>query len=569
MQLYCAGFQFGNGFVGGVCVSALLWVLGGTPLLSQVDDTPPFFLDSIRYHRIHIADTTSPYDLFARLTNAPHVLTKESVLRKGTQVTLELRDTLDAYALNEYEVYLRDLGVFGRIDFDVFQTSINRTQPNAVPKANVNVTTEDGWSLYAEPYYDPEDDRTAWYLLEGNFLGYAKRVGIGGDLEGVGDSLWRGIFSYRDPALFGTAFRLDGNLLYSQPVSEVNLALERPFYSDRTPRAYGGSLHWADGDDRFFFRNPLPHDADDPFYLSDTNRSARYGFDAWVGFSNRQQDVFRSSLAVAYNQLDLQSGTPYPQAFDNSASFFAGISSLRRKYVRLKDYEFTGTKLVPIGAQGRISIGKISPVNSGLDNVIYVGADVRQSVLWGDFYGFIAGGGGTGIQKRESQYIMQFLTASGATPLGPGVLASRISQSTVWRWPRYVLLSIAEVEGGVRGYDYLDAFGDNRILANVEYRLFPLLGLGLWDLGVAGFYDIGGVWDQGQSFSKAQFHSGAGLGLRLGKSGGIDAGFVRVDFAWNFDEQKFGGISFGIEESFNVFGKLEYTPPGPYIPSRP
>lgn len=545
-----------------VCIHCCL---GEMKLSAQTDSIPPFFLDSVRYTRIHIADTTQPYDLFEKLTNLPHVLTKESVLRKGTELTLDLRDTIDRHGLNEYEAYLRQLGVFGSIDFQV-----NRQEGRAaVPEAMLDVTTEDGWSLYAEPYYDPEDDRTAWYLLEGNLLGYAKRLGIGGDLQSPSDSLWRGILSYSDPDLFGTSYQLSGSALYSRPVSGFDIDVRRPFYSDRTPRAWGGSFHWADGENRFFFPRFEFAGPDEQFYTSDTNISNRYGFDGWVGFSNRKNDVFRTSLALSYNRLDLESGTAYPEAFDNSVGFFVGISSLRRSYVHLKDYEFTGTSLVPIGAQGRISIGKISPHNDGLDNVIYVGADLRQSVLWGDFYGFISGGGGTGIQKRESRFIMQHFTASGAMPVGPGTIAARVNQSTVWRWPRYVLLSIAEVEGGVRGYDYLDAFGDNRLLANVEYRLFPVLGLGLWDLGVAGFYDIGGVWDQGDPFSATRFHSGAGLGLRLGKSGGIDAGFVRVDFAWNFDKGEFGGISFGIEEAFNVFGDLEYSPPGPYIPSRP
>lgn len=538
---------------------------GSSSLYAQPYDVPPSVLDSVRFERGNVADTTAPYEWYEKLTNLPHVLTRESVLRKGVEVVLGEYDTLSTHALNEYENYLRDLEVLSLIRFNTETTPGEEKGKKKTPATtDLVVRTEDSWSLLVDFYNKVPDDRIAVLLVEKNLLGYAKQIGIGADIQSPSDSLWRTVFRYRDPDLFGTALQLEGMLVHSRPTTELNLELGRPFYSDRTPRAYGGTLNWASGQDHFFFRDRTP--GAERFYSTDTNTSTRYNTKGWVSFANYDNDVFRFSAALDYNRLDLEGGTPYRRLGDNSIGAFLGISSLGGEYMRIRDYEFSGTRLVRIGGQGRITAGKISPISGGADNLIYFGAEARQSVVWGKFYGFAAVQAGTGLRQKQAQFTLQRATASGAMLFGPGVVAARIEQSTIWRWPRYVLLSIASPNGGVRGYDYLDAFGDNRILGNLEYRLFPITRLWLWDLGLAAFYDIGGVWDQGALFSSTRFHSGAGLGIRLGKSNGIDAGFLRVDVAWNFDRKEIGTISLGVSEAFDIFGTLEYAPPAPYMP---
>lgn len=551
---------------GAACV--LLTFLCGA--FHQAQGQPPYYippstLDTVRFERRNIADTASPYDWYEQLTNLPHVLTRESVPRRGVELTLGEYDTLSSHALDEYENYLRDLDVFSAIRFEPETTGGGERRGRArLAETDLLVRTEDAWSLVVDFYNRPPDDRTIWLLQEKNLFGLAKRLSVGGDLQAPSDSLWRGVVDYGDPDLFGTALQLNGRYLFSDPLDELDLKLERPYYSDRSPRAYGGSFHMADGQEHFFFRDRTP--GAERFYSSDTNVSTRYDAGGWISFSNHEKDVFRFSAALDYNSVDMETGTPYRRLGDNSVGFFLGISSLGGKYVRLKDYEFTGTRLVRIGGQGRITAGKISPIDGGLDNMVYFGAEAKQSVLWGDFYGFASIQAGTGLRQKQAQFTLQRAVASGALPLGPGTAAARIEQTTIWRWPRYVLRSLAEGNGGLRGYDYLDAFGDNHILFNLEYRLFPVVRITLWDLGLAAFYDLGGAWDQGDLFTATRFRSAAGLGVRLGKSDGINAGFVRLDVAWNFDENKIGGISLGVNESFDVFGTLEYAPPAPYIP---
>ena len=549
--------------VGGVCSLIVLSFTFPTFLNGQEQEPirAPFVLDSLHIDRVHVADTTPPYDLFERLTNLPHALTKESVLRRGAELIIDPLDTVQPHNVDEYERYLRELDVFATINFEV---DYGDTATSQSLHRILKTRTEDGWSLVLEPYREPGEDQTAWVAIEQNLFGYAKRLGLGADLISPSDSTWRGLLFYRDPAFFGTSHRFDGFGLWSEGLKRVGVDLSKPFYSDNTAHSWGGGVEFADGYEQFFFRNgdPEPEQA----WVVDTNFSTRYTLQGWYGNSNHKEDLFHASLALSYNRLDLASGNMHARAFDNSASIFGGIGSLRRDYVRLEGYEFSGSRLVPIGAQGRVSIGKIFAHHDGLDDLVYVGGDVRKSMLTGSFYSFVKAEAGTGFSGKETLLTMFRGTASGALNLGPGVLAGMAQFSTVWRWPRYVWISAARGDIGLRGYDDREVFGDNRLGLNLDYRLFPIVDIGLWEVGLAGFWDVTGVWNQAELFGNTRFHNGAGLGIRIGNSKKISAGFVRVDVGWNFDRGEIGEVSFGVHEAFDLFGRLDFEPPAPYTP---
>ncbi|MCB0711749.1 MAG: hypothetical protein KDD67_05430 [Ignavibacteriae bacterium] len=524
-----------------------------------------FILDSLYLQQVNVADTAAPYELYEKLTNLPHFMTKESVIRRGSHLFFTPGDTVSPHNVDEFERYLRELGVFSHVNFNVdFGDTATSRSIHRILQAKV----DDSWSLVVKPYHELGEDRTAWLLIEENLFGYAKKLGIGGDLLSPSDSTWRGIVTYRDPDFLGTSHRLESFVLFSQPLTRVEVDLQRPFYTDRMAHSWGGGFQFADGKDLFFFRNSDPNP--DPQYFTDTNYSLRYDAEAWYGNSNREDDLFHASLRVDYNRYDLESGNPHPRAFENSFGLFGGIGSLRRDYAHLEGYEFSGPRLVPIGAQGRVSIGKIFPHSGGLDDLVYIGADVRKSMLSGDFYSFVMAEAGTGFQEKETAFTMFRATASGGLKLGPGVLAVKGQLSTIWRWPRYVLLPASQGDIGLRGYGELEVLGDNRLGFNVDYRLFPLIDLELWELGIAGFWDVVRSWNQAELFSDLPFHNGAGIGLRIGNSKSLNSGFIRVDFGWNFDRGALGEISFEISfsahEAFDIFGTLDFDPPGVYMP---
>jgi hemolysin activation/secretion protein len=102
---------------------------------------------------------------------------------------------------------------------------------------------------------------------------------------------------------------------------------------------------------------------------------------------------------------------------------------------------------------------------------------------------------------------------------------------------------------------------------NAEYRLLPGFNILNFNFGAVAFYDIGAVWNQSQKLPQTRFHSSAGIGLRVsGGAGKIDQGLFRIDLAYNFDQRKLAQIIFSTQEAFDVFGSLDYQPPGPFVP---
>ena len=108
-------------------------------------------------------------------------------------------------------------------------------------------------------------------------------------------------------------------------------------------------------------------------------------------------------------------------------------------------------------------------------------------MITGSFYSFVKAEAGTGFSGKETILTMFRGTASGGIKVGPGLFAAIGQLSTVWRWPRYVWVSATRGDLDLRGYDDREVFGDNRLGFNLDYRLFPLVDLGFWEVGLGRF----------------------------------------------------------------------------------
>lgn len=539
-------------------VAILLGVVASRTDMTAQTFPERFVLDSTISHRINIADTTPPYEIFEKITNAPHILTREAVTRRTANDVLRRVDTVTRLTLDEYEAALRDLEIFSTISFDYRGEQLSPRIP--VPTGTLITTTEDGWSLLAEPYEEPADDRTIWALVEKNVAGQAKQILIGGDLYSPGDSTWRGIARYIDPQLFGRTLRLESFLLWSRPRWDLTLGVERPLYTRMVPTVYGGTLFVRNGEDLFRFGSGVDNQ------IVDTTIATHVKAHGWFGSTNRKEDVFVASGSLLVDHHEHHEGIAHPRPFENTFGVFAGIRSIRRTYRHVRGFGFTGDHLVPLGAAGGVSIGKFFGLNGGDDDHIVLAVDARQTFMTGDLYTFLSVAVGTGLKQRQTELTTLRIEGAAGLPVGPGALVSAADLEIVWRWRRYLWSSATQGYLGLRGYDDVDVVGANHLRLNTEYRLFPLVPLFLWEGGVTLFHDIAGYWDQGVPFSDVRFHNAAGLGLRIGSSRTIDAGFLRIDFAWNFDRNEFGGISFDFTEAFDLFGTLDYRPPGPVVP---
>ena len=101
---------------------------------------------------------------------------------------------------------------------------------------------------------------------------------------------------------------------------------------------------------------------------------------------------------------------------------------------------------------------------------------------------------------------------------------------------------------------------------DVEYRIDPVVRVLTIGISPTLFWDVAGFWNRDREFSSTRFHHSAGAGIRLWYGSGVSRPGFRLDVAWDFDRDRIGGLTIGIEESFDLFGFLGYVPPGPYLP---
>lgn len=517
----------------------------------------PFILSRVDIVRQDVFDSTTGIPLITPLLDYIHILTKERVIRD--EVFVDPGDTVTQHTIDEIERNLHALTIFSMIDFAVIPDSSEADED--VPHAVLKITTRDSWSTRVGGSYSKDNNQVSYgaNVKEVNLFGYGHQLNIGADYTSLYDRGWRLTGSYTDPNIARTHLHFTGAAAFSKYEQSTAIGLGRAFYSDRVPVAYNAAISHFDGDD-FFFLHSRP--AGSPL----TIHARRTDVFAWGAQSRGWPDLFRTSLAITFNKTERDSFPLLRYAFENSVGVFAGISSLGRTYARIWNADFHGRSEVPIGGMGSVTIGKISPINGGLDNVAYIGAEARKAIATDNLYAFAGVQAGTGVAKKEAAYTLERTFASGALGIDPGWLVARLEQTTVWRWPRYLFQPL-DNGTGLRGYTRNALFGDNKFVGNLEYRLMPIFDLLMFQFGAAAFYDIGSVWDQGEQLGDLRFHSSAGFGIRVAnRRGTIDKGLLRVDVAYNFDERRFAQIIISSSEAFDVFGTLDYRPPAPYVP---
>lgn len=552
----------------------LLWALlllgAAARCAAQQPDAPPqiaedsvaaripdrFILDSVRVTTADLYEGVQRTWVVSDLLEFFHTVTKERAIRQ--ELFVDIGDTVTAQDLDELEENLRLLGIFAMVRFEV--EPLPDRDDEEIPRARLVVHTRDVISLRGGLSYTQSQDSRNFFagLREYNMFGMAKQFGASITYTTLNDLGWAYSLSYLNPNVFGTHADLLAEVSISGRQRAAELSGGRTYFSDRTPNAYNATAFVFDGDLIYDV-----HSGDSVLSLTgDVNRTYLAGW--FSSARNNAGSVFTTSARVSYDRtIHHTPGIPV-RAFENSAGVFVGIGSRRRTFTKVVNADFNGLQQVPIGGMGSVTVGKISPHSGGLDNVIYIGADARQAVRIGDFYGFASIEAGTGLEGKKAKFTSERAVASGVLLLNPGAIAARLEQSTVWNWPRYLYVPLDNANF-LRGTPRLESFGDNRVVFNLEYRLNPIFRLILFDIGAAAFYDVGTTWLQGTDFAKTRFRSGAGIGLRVSNADAvINKGFLRIDLAYSFEEKRFARLIISTVESFNAFGNLDYRPPGPY-----
>ena len=121
-----------------------------------------------------------------------------------------------------------------------------------------------------------------------------------------------------------------------------------------------------------------------------------------------------------------------------------------------------------------------------------------------------------------------------------------------WEWNQIGGISMVEGLGGldtIRGVPRNRYGGNTKVLGNVELRWAMVeipWGPAPLQIGLSGFLDTGRVWHPGQPngqfFDAAEWHNGAGGGLRLMRRAAV----IRADFGFDLDTKRTGiYVAFG------------------------
>jgi hypothetical protein len=531
---------------------------------NRKDTIEPFILSSVEVVRGNIYDTSNgSLPMYKSVMNDLHTVTRERVIRY--EIFPEPGDTITQSVLDQIESNMRQLGIFASISFQVITPP--EEEVYLYPESTLRVITRDNWSTRFGLVYSSGGNAQLYGVTvrEVNLFGRAKQLSLGADYSTVNDRGWGFGGSFFDPNFYGTHLQIGGSLGISRLEKSTAITLGRPFYADNVPSAFGSAVTAYDGTEFFYAHRTGGTIAFGP-HTHATDLSAWYGHSAL----GAKKDLFRWSARVTYDHTRRDTSAAIPtlrRAFENSAGLYGGVFSLRRTYSRFQNAEFTGEALVPLGGMGSVSLGYYGPVSNGVDEGVYIGAEARQGVQIDNLYLYGRIQAGTALANRSAKFTLERFVGSALLQVAPGAFAFRVEQTNIWNWPRYVFQPLDNLVG-LRGYDLFQLFGDNKLVFNTEYRLLPGFNIIGFNLGAVAFYDVGAVWNQSQKLPDTRFHSSAGIGIRVsgGGDGKIDQGLFRVDLAYNFDQKRLAQIIFSTQEAFDVFGSLDYQPPGPYVP---
>lgn len=483
----------------------------------------------------NVFDSTESNALYVKdVMNALHIVTKPYVIQD--ELLFRKDDDLTEQTILETERNLRQTGLFTEVRIELDSTGFDYY--------DVYVVTKDRWSLTPSILYGTGGGISEYggRISEKNLLGTGNKLEFEGLYRNENDIKWQGYAALEMPRVFRSDFSLFASLQANRFRTDQNINFIDPYRNTQDLLSYGMMLQNSFGSD-FLYLNNL----DTAILLPFQERVGQAYFSRAINKDNR---LFFTGL-VEYNQTDrgiLQSR----RAFDNSGKILIQFSSLSQKFVPVERVNLFRTEDIVVGGYGRVVLGKIFPIESKGDNLLYLGGQGEQSYYDGTNYLFGQLTAGSAFKGAVASYTYQEFQGKGFHRLDKDfTIAASFRQQTSWRWGALRQL-ILDNDYGLRGYNANRFAGDNRLLANAEIRYFTGLDLWLFDLELAGFYDIGTVWDQSIKITESQFYNSVGLGLRFHsrKTTGENSIF-RVDFAYNMYDGKFGGVIFTTNQLFS------------------
>jgi hypothetical protein len=472
----------------------------------------------VREIRVERRDIFDPNEKswFARLANKLHFQTQAAVIRR--ELLFEEGQPYDSALVAESERNLRAMGIFRRVQIDTVRTSDGLL---------LKVLAKDGWSTQADWRFRSTGGEVAFTigLVENNLLGTASAAAVRYRKDPDRSTV---AMSFRRPRLFAGAVGLGVAYENKSDGKTMSLALDHPFYSMTTARAFRFSAENREG--RVLqFRNGVETATD----------TLRRRYTLIVGSVAK---ALRASTA-GYLRVGLTGSIRRDDFLRESSTgpFPRNVTGILGSYLVYNHARFIVTR-------GYGGFAREEDVDLG--TTLRVGLNAAPRL-----FGYERDGIGPELSGRVGARIpggfgfMDVLANGLFTSAGLDSGSVQFAATTVFQpAARHMAVIHAEagwledplpgeefdlgLGSGPRAFGSHAFTGDRSIFLSAEYRytvvddLFRMVGL-----GIAGFVDHGGAWYAG---SPRRMGWDAGVGLRLGASRSSDTDALRFDLARRF-----------------------------------
>jgi hypothetical protein len=481
--------------------------------------------------------------LVNRFSNAIHFTTRKYIIED--ELLFGTDEVLDILSVEETERNLRSRDLFRIVEIIVDTVAIRLV--------DIHINTWDRWSLTPAILFGTggKESEFGGKLSEKNLFGTAYDIDYQAIHRTENNIGWQNSLQIKKNKIFSSGFDLNANLISNKFKSDGKIKIINPYNDFFDDYSYGVTYKQVNGDD--FVYN------EEKNYLlrsADLVKSSAYWSTSWVKEDRVFASVYLDYTETEENDLGLN------RAFENSVKFLMQFSSVTEKYYKTKKLNYFKDEDLQVGGYGKAIIGRIIDKSDDKNSLWYVGGRGEKSFYNGDLYLYGMVEGGSGFGDSQAQYTYQGTNLLGFYRFTPELLISaRIKQETAWNWPAYRQL-VLDTRAGLRGVDANRLAGDSRFIGNLEFRAFPDWHFWLLDFSAVTFFDIGTVWTSESKFEKAHWYKSIGLGIRIHNEvlTGPNSVF-RIDFPWNINENKFGGIVFTMDQAFSVHELHKYIIP--------
>jgi hypothetical protein len=524
-------------------VCCLLILVGAEEALAALipKEPRPYRIGRITIHRKEVFGAKAGW--FGSFANQFHVLTREDVIRN--ELLFKEGDVYDPELLDETERNLRALGIIGDVSV-VADTVRNR-------RVNISVHTHDRWTLGLDGSYKQEGGvrDMGFALNDDNFMGSGQGITLGYNYRSDRNNPHGAELGFVERRLFGTRFAFRARYVNSEDAKLQSIWIERGFYQEAAP--WAGALYADFGKIRFRqFQNGAVILQD---HIKRQNQSA------WGAISLGGRTKFRPGLAYIRARLDSRQ-VPVTY-FDRLDLLNAGLSISRRVFYKGRFIEnFGRVEDVPLGYGVNLVAGKNFRFSKGTMADLYIRFDGEYSLGLDKQYYFnfhtTFSGFRSGRQFKDATLQQTILAHWRATERSTVVGKIGYTRGHNWSAARQLILGAAT---GLPGYPTHAFNGQQQLLMNFQYRIYPPLTVWIFNVGGAFFAASGTAWNADQHLGRQRLHSSAGFGFRIENSAQQGSGIIRIDFPFNFDERRFTEVVISSDQLFKAFSDIMYTPP--------